>query len=157
MGGDILLCQITLVSSFVEWFYLCHTFGYTSYVHVFQIVQIPTTAALSSTTVVATHEVLSRVFSLFLQYNINIKFTKDSFLGTISPLTRWTCGLLMHGNQARPDSNFHGTHMGPTWVLSAKVCPMWAPWTLLSGRFCILSRDILRCGRSYRVSAPIYV
>ena len=32
-----------------------------------------------------------------------------------------------------PDSKVHGANMGPTWVLSAQMGPMLAPWTLLSG------------------------
>ena len=31
-----------------------------------------------------------------------------------------------------PDSKFDVAIMGPTWVLSAQVGPMLAPWTLLS-------------------------
>ena len=36
-------------------------------------------------------------------------------------------------NQHNPDSKFCGANMGPTWVLSAQMGPMWAPLTLLSG------------------------
>ena len=32
-----------------------------------------------------------------------------------------------------PNSKVHGANMGPTWVLSAQIGPMLAPWTLLSG------------------------
>ena len=31
------------------------------------------------------------------------------------------------------DSKVHGAIMGPTWVLSAQMGPMFSPWTLLSG------------------------
>ena len=32
-----------------------------------------------------------------------------------------------------PDNKAHGANMGPTWVLSAQLGPMFAPWILLSG------------------------
>ena len=32
-----------------------------------------------------------------------------------------------------PDSKVHGANMGPTWVLSAQMGPLLAPWILLSG------------------------
>ena len=32
-----------------------------------------------------------------------------------------------------PDSKVHGANIGPTWVLSAPVGPVLAPWNLLSG------------------------
>ena len=35
-----------------------------------------------------------------------------------------------------PESNGHGANVGPSWVLSAQVGPMLAPWTLLSGYWC---------------------
>ena len=46
------------------------------------------------------------------------------------------------------DSEVHGANMGPTWVLSASVGPMLAPWTLLSGITWILKkRDVLTTKR----------
>ena len=39
-----------------------------------------------------------------------------------------------------PDSNVHGTNMGPTRVLSAPDGPMLAPWILLSGIGSVLHR-----------------
>ena len=41
--------------------------------------------------------------------------------------------LLSYGMDI-PDSKVHVTNMGPTWVLSAPVGPMLAPWTLVSGK-----------------------
>ena len=32
-----------------------------------------------------------------------------------------------------PDSKVHGANMGPTWVLSPQMGPMFSPWTLISG------------------------
>ena len=47
----------------------------------------------------------------------------------------FSCILINHANV--PDSNVHGTNMGPTWGLSeadrTQAGPMFAPWTLLSG------------------------
>ena len=43
-------------------------------------------------------------------------------------------------------SKVHGANMGPTWVLSAQMGPMLAPWTLQSG--CFLW-DIISIGCNY--------
>ena len=39
----------------------------------------------------------------------------------------------MHKDVVIPDNKVHGVNSGPTWVLSAQVGPILAPWTLLSG------------------------
>ena len=44
-------------------------------------------------------------------------------------IIRYGCGQWEY----LPESQVHGANMGPTWVLSAQVGPMLAPWTLPSG------------------------
>ena len=37
-------------------------------------------------------------------------------------------------DESNPDSKVQGANTGHTWVLSAQMGPMLAPWTLLSGK-----------------------
>ena len=42
--------------------------------------------------------------------------------------------FVVYSCQDNPDSKVHGANMGSTWVLSAQMGPMLAPWTLLLGK-----------------------
>ena len=52
------------------------------------------------------------------------------FGNAYTPYRFWNCH---YASIKFRDSKVHGANMGPTWVLSAQMGPMLAPWTLPSG------------------------
>ena len=66
-----------------------------------------------------------REWLVFYKKKCAIIYTWISFLNN----------LLMHLSSVvnNPDRKVHGANMGPTWVLSAQMGTMLAPWTLISG------------------------